>query len=868
MMACSWSLIDMQEPLQEQDRGTERIDGIQKHNLGRLQISRVCNQRCVFCSAPPVGGELPFEEIAKRMTRLKHEGTTDLMLTGGEPTLKKDLFDILTLATQLGFEEITIQSNGAMLYREDFVRRLSTIKNLKFNVSFHTSDRKTFGELSQAPWTYDNTLKGLANLGKYGIPVFLTIVIQKGNYALLKSHIEFCRQHFPHITHFSFNFIDPIYNARENPWTIPTFTEAEPHITDALQHILDEGCTFRIEKIPLCFLSGFEHFHSDLRRDIFNETRLNSFFRVKTDHTPKDWYKETRNRFFYAPQCGGCSLKEICPGINENYVAIHGHGEARPVKGGNPPEILAKALATKTRLADPLQTDAINGLHYADSHSSLFRSRVHRDLELFRHAISVKPNKNNVYDTYSHFLMQNIGLKDEGFIKKAWQRHVDGIRSGKNQKRLSFYIHMPYCKTNCTFCVYPSTTMTSDQQVEDYVQFLITKMEEYAPLFSGVPFDTFYMGGGTPSVLSAEQLDRLFTTLFSLFEFEKDGERAIEFNPSTTTMEKLKVLEKHHFNKFSIGVQSLSPRVLKINKRMYQTRKMVEEAISNFKKVDLNYINVDLLLGLKGDTPQEFLSSFEDICQMAPNNICIYPVKTNDKYISENYHNFAEFEEFYYPLFGAVTSQLIATAGKNGFLPSPDTDMKSYVKPMIFVRNHQKGKTLDYTYSHFSIEEASIFCLGFYSHARIANLMDYRHVDRNARNSMFLKHFSSHPPEYAYDVDLISPRFERVKFIVQNFYKHRSLSRAAYRQRYGQDIATDFPYAVRALETLGVLSPTPERIDFGQKDEKFYYPYLLFFVGRENVLRKTGPLPETSRDDFPNVNKAKNSPLFITLDAA
>src|SRR3989344_2586337 len=104
MMACSWSLIDMQEPLQEQDRGTERIDGIKKHNLGRLQVSRVCNQRCVFCSAPPVGGEMPFEDIRERMDRLKEEGTTDLMITGGEPTLRKDFFRVLELAQSTGFD--------------------------------------------------------------------------------------------------------------------------------------------------------------------------------------------------------------------------------------------------------------------------------------------------------------------------------------------------------------------------------------------------------------------------------------------------------------------------------------------------------------------------------------------------------------------------------------------------------------------------------------------------------------------------------------------------------------------------------------------------------------------------------------------
>ena len=103
---------------------------------------------------------------------------------------------------------------------------------------------------------------------------------------------------------------------------------------------------------------------------------------------------------------------------------------------------------------------------------------------------------------------------------------------------------------------------------------------------------------------------------------------------------------------------------------------------------------------------------------------------------------------------------------------------------------------------------------------------------------MFLKDFSDNHEDLSYDVDIISPRFERVKFIIQNFYNKRIMSRKEYSKRYGDDITQDFPYAIKALGLLGVITLDSETVIFKDMDEKLYYPYLLFFAGRKNVLGK------------------------------
>ncbi|HLD87023.1 MAG TPA: radical SAM protein, partial [Candidatus Nanoarchaeia archaeon] len=765
-----------------------------------------------------------------------------------EPTLKKDLKEIIELAQDMNFKEITIQTNGSPLQSEEKVAMLAPFRhNLKVNVSFHASDRELFGKLSQAPHTYDQTLKALENLGRHRIPTNITIVIQKDNYRLLKSHVQFIRENYPFITHFSFNFIDPIFNAWKNKWTIPTLTESENGINECFQYITDNDCTFRIEKMPLCYLDGFEHCQSNLRRHLFDEKRVCSFMRIDEDEKAEKFFQkplwkteEGKSEFFYPSQCKECSLLDICPGMNSNYVLVHGDKEARPVRDKDPGMILERAASGRREVESVSTVQALQEPMTSGSSRHLpFEKRIEEDLKVFRLAIDSKANKNSILDTYSMFLTERIGFQDEGSIMESWKKYAEGVRSGGIRKKIHFYMHMPYCKTNCTFCLYASTLMKGSQQVEDYVKFVIGEMEKFAPLFKGITFNSFYMGGGTPSILSPDQLERIFSRLFSLYEFNGKGERCMEFNPSSATLDRLEVLRKYGFNRLSMGIQSLSERVLRANRRVYQTQRMVRDAVQNFKKLKFNNVNVDLVLGLKGDTPFDFLRSFEEVCRMDPGNITVYPIKTTDKYIQDNYRDFEDFKNHHYPLFKEVTKRIKEVAQINGYASS---DPAGYVKPMLFSKKlrtkDESHEEIEYPYVHFGKEQASIFGLGYYSHSRIENGIEYKYVDKANSSPVFLKSFSTSPDDFTYDADAISPLFEKVKHIVISYCTNRRVSRKEYADAFGSDIVLDFPYAIEALKEFGVIGVDPEEVAFADIDEKQLYPYFLFFVGRENAIKK------------------------------
>ncbi|MCK5025405.1 MAG: radical SAM protein, partial [Nanoarchaeota archaeon] len=202
---------------------------IQKHIPGRLQISTECNQECLFCSVPAGPPENPaFEEIKKRIDKLKKLGTNDLFITGGEPMIHKDIFKILDYAKKVGFYEITIQSNASELTRP-ILEKIKAYGNVKFNISFHSFEEGTCNKLSGAEH-YQKFMTAMKHIRDLGIPLFLTIVITKMNYMKLTDHIKFIRKNFPNITHFSFNFVDPSGRARDNSWIVPTLFETQRYI--------------------------------------------------------------------------------------------------------------------------------------------------------------------------------------------------------------------------------------------------------------------------------------------------------------------------------------------------------------------------------------------------------------------------------------------------------------------------------------------------------------------------------------------------------------------------------------------------------------------------------------------------------------
>ena len=206
------------------------------------------------------------------------------------------------------------------------------------------------------------------------------------------------------------------------------------------------------------------------------------------------------------------------------------------------------------------------------------------------------------------------------------QASVEAQRSLK-PGQVSLYIGIPFCPTRCAYCSFVSADVGRTLKlVEPYVEGLLREVEETGRVLeeAGLSVYSFYMGGGTPTTLSAEQLDRLLfqcedcLPLAGCVEFTVEAGR-----PDTITREKLEVLARHGIGRISINPQTLEDQVLEAIGRKHSVGD-IGAAYELARAVGFNCINMDLIAGLPWDTVDGFRRSLEGVLALGPENITVH----------------------------------------------------------------------------------------------------------------------------------------------------------------------------------------------------------------------------------------------------
>ena len=121
--------------------------------------------------------------------------------------------------------------------------------------------------------------------------------------------------------------------------------------------------------------------------------------------------------------------------------------------------------------------------------------------------------------------------------------------------KLGIYIHIPFCRSKCDYCDFYSLS-GREGRMDHYQKALLAHLRETAPLTQGIPVDSVYFGGGTPSFYGAKRLKELLATLHKLFQIEKDAEITVECTPDSVDLRALCTLRKAGVNRLSLGMQS------------------------------------------------------------------------------------------------------------------------------------------------------------------------------------------------------------------------------------------------------------------------------------------------------------------------
>ena len=192
---------------------------------------------------------------------------------------------------------------------------------------------------------------------------------------------------------------------------------------------------------------------------------------------------------------------------------------------------------------------------------------------------------------------------------------------------ISLYVGIPFCPTRCAYCSFVAQSVEkSFSLVEPYLEALFDEIAAAGQLVRelGLNIKSFYMGGGTPTTLSASQMDRLLTKLEQNFDFTSLAELTIEAGrPDTIDEEKLRVLRAHNTTRVSINPQTMEDNVLAAIGRRH-TADDIRRAMEQVRTASFQHVNMDLIAGLPEDTPEGFARSLDEVISMGADNITVH----------------------------------------------------------------------------------------------------------------------------------------------------------------------------------------------------------------------------------------------------
>ena len=212
----------------------------------------------------------------------------------------------------------------------------------------------------------------------------------------------------------------------------------------------------------------------------------------------------------------------------------------------------------------------------------------------------------------------------ETFDAGAYAHWLKNRTIGAFSRPLALYVHLPFCDTVCYYCACNKIITNNHAHSAKYLDYLEREIDLVA---RRMPADRrvsrLHWGGGTPTFLSAEELERLMRAIRGSFDLDADGEIAIEIDPRKVSAERVALLARLGFNRVSIGVQDFDPAVQHAVNRVQtveETRVVIDAARAN----GFRSVNLDLIYGLPKQTPAGFAATMERVLECDPDRIALY----------------------------------------------------------------------------------------------------------------------------------------------------------------------------------------------------------------------------------------------------
>ncbi len=294
------------------------------NELKRVEIvvGFACNNRCLFCSIGAKNENKSTEQIKKEIIKaIKKDKAREINFTGGEPTIRKDIFELVEFAKKTGAKTVRVTTNGRMFSNKDFTERIARAGLNGVIFSIHGLNAETHDSLSNVKGAFIQTIKGLTNARTQKLTIDINTVVTTENLDELPELAEMLSRNFG-IRSMCIIFPDIDGFLEANPWLVPSFSQAIKSIDETVTVLKKYKKTAWVLNMPPCL------FEKNKDATSCSELRTKMYWfdlQVNLD--------ENRSKGkIKLKECKHCSLGKKCIGISKKYIELKGEPKIKALK--------------------------------------------------------------------------------------------------------------------------------------------------------------------------------------------------------------------------------------------------------------------------------------------------------------------------------------------------------------------------------------------------------------------------------------------------------------------------------------------------------------------------------------------------------
>jgi oxygen-independent coproporphyrinogen-3 oxidase len=369
----------------------------------------------------------------------------------------------------------------------------------------------------------------------------------------------------------------------------------------------------------------------------------------------------------------------------------------------------------------------------------------------------------------------------------VFEQQLDKPPRETEEAPFGLYVHVPFCVHRCQYCYY----LAYDGRLQEMGGYLSALNREFSiymgkPAMAGRPLSFVYFGGGTPSLLSISQLSRLFDGLQATAAWDGLEEASFECAPSSVTEAKLRVLRAAGITRLSLGVQQLDDDVLRKNGRAHGIKDVLR-AYERIQRVGFDIVNLDLIVGLVGETEESFFNSLDQMIGLAPDSVTLYqleiPLNT--------------------PLYRAIEEDSLESA------PADWATKRSRLE-RAFAALEQAGYSVTSAYCAVRDPEKCRFLYQDAQYRGAFSYLDGFHQQNQTQLSAYMDSLSAGQLPLGRAYALEPPEQLVREFVLQ--LKLGQVDVSSLRSKYGVDPVDRFSGPLGEFQSAGWLEIQPERI--------------------------------------------------------